>query len=273
MPTPPLLLVFLVCFSLFTPVCRAQAAINSIANSPLPLRNVLIEVRQVQKLRAMRPDGETFKAVALEWYAKQVPQWSPGHADRSLRQLERDLFPWLGDRPMHADSAGNLGVQGQIQARQGQQRQSDNAVQQVLVLNGRSARINLGARTPMRVVQTFVRNGTLIAVPTTVVWESGTGFTATPRWDGSNTVELELGALQTSASSAMGDSAGGMGSAGSVGRPTLQTTTSTLAVSLGEWTTVAQSDTDSDGHRSDVGGNARWATQASSEVQVRLTVP
>ncbi|MBP8018799.1 MAG: integrase arm-type DNA-binding domain-containing protein [Hylemonella sp.] len=59
-----------------------------------------VEVRQVQKLRAMRPDGETFKAVALEWYAKQVPQWSPGHADRSLRQLERDLFPWIGARPI-----------------------------------------------------------------------------------------------------------------------------------------------------------------------------
>ncbi len=236
MPTPPLLLVFLVCFSLFTPVCRAQAAINSIANSPLPLRNVLIEVRQVQSR-----DAQT---TALQ---------SSG--------------------TVHADSAGNLGVQGQIQARQGQQRQSDNAVQQVLVLNGRSARINLGARTPMRVVQTFVRNGTLIAVPTTLVWESGTGFSATPRWNGSNTVELELGAQQTSASSAMGGSAGGMGSAGNVGRPTFQTTTSTLAVSLGEWTTVAQSDTDSDGQRSDVGGNARWATQASSEVQVRLTVP
>lgn len=59
-----------------------------------------VEVRQVQKLRAMRPDGETFKAVAMEWYAKQVPQWSPGHADRSLRQLERDLFPWIGARPI-----------------------------------------------------------------------------------------------------------------------------------------------------------------------------
>ena len=59
-----------------------------------------VEVRKVQKLRAMRPEGDTFKAVALEWYAKQAPQWSPSHAERSLRQLERDLFPWIGDRPI-----------------------------------------------------------------------------------------------------------------------------------------------------------------------------
>lgn len=59
-----------------------------------------VEVRKVQKLRALRPEGDTFKAVALEWYAKRAPQWSPSHAERSLRQLERDLFPWIGERPI-----------------------------------------------------------------------------------------------------------------------------------------------------------------------------
>jgi integrase len=59
-----------------------------------------VEVRKVEKLKAARPDGDTFKAVALEWYGKQAPQWSPSHAERSLRQLERDLFPWIGARPI-----------------------------------------------------------------------------------------------------------------------------------------------------------------------------
>ena len=57
-----------------------------------------VQARKVQKLKASNPAGDTFKVVALEWYAKQAPQWSPAHADRSLRQFERDLFPWLGDR-------------------------------------------------------------------------------------------------------------------------------------------------------------------------------
>lgn len=59
-----------------------------------------VQVRKVEKLKATRPGGDTFKAVALEWYSKQSPQWSESHAERSLRQLERDLFPWIGDRPM-----------------------------------------------------------------------------------------------------------------------------------------------------------------------------
>lgn len=59
-----------------------------------------VELRKMQKLRAIRPEGDTFRAVALEWYSKQAPQWSPSHAARSLRQLERDLIPWIGARPI-----------------------------------------------------------------------------------------------------------------------------------------------------------------------------
>ena len=59
-----------------------------------------VQHRKIAKLRAARTDVDTFKVVALEWYAKQSPQWSKSHAERSLRQLERDLFPWIGSRPM-----------------------------------------------------------------------------------------------------------------------------------------------------------------------------
>ena len=59
-----------------------------------------VQARKAEKLKATRPDGDTFKAVALEWYGKQAPQWSNSHAERSLRQLERDLFPWIGARHM-----------------------------------------------------------------------------------------------------------------------------------------------------------------------------
>lgn len=59
-----------------------------------------LQARKVEKLLAARTGGDTFKTVALDWYAKQSPQWSQSHADRSLRQLERDLFPWIGDRLM-----------------------------------------------------------------------------------------------------------------------------------------------------------------------------
>ena len=59
-----------------------------------------VQARKVEKLKTARPGGDTFQAVALEWYAKQAPQWSASHAERSLRQLERDLFPWICERHM-----------------------------------------------------------------------------------------------------------------------------------------------------------------------------
>jgi integrase len=59
-----------------------------------------VQVRKIEKLRGASAGGDSFKTVAMEWYAKQAPQWSASHAERSLRQLERDLFPWLGARPM-----------------------------------------------------------------------------------------------------------------------------------------------------------------------------
>ena len=59
-----------------------------------------VQARKVEKLRATRTDRDTFKVIALEWYGKQAPQWSESHAGRMLRQLERDLFPSIGERPI-----------------------------------------------------------------------------------------------------------------------------------------------------------------------------
>jgi integrase len=57
-----------------------------------------VQARKLEKLKATRNTGDTFKAIALEWYGKKAPQWSSSHAERMLRQLERDLFPWIGER-------------------------------------------------------------------------------------------------------------------------------------------------------------------------------
>lgn len=57
-----------------------------------------VQVRIAERQKISNPVGDTFKTVSLEWYNKQAPLWSKAHAERSLRQFERDLFPWLGDR-------------------------------------------------------------------------------------------------------------------------------------------------------------------------------
>ena len=39
--------------------------------------------RKLDKLKGQREGGDTFKAVALEWHAKQIGRWCPGRARRA----------------------------------------------------------------------------------------------------------------------------------------------------------------------------------------------
>lgn len=67
-----------------------------------------VQARKVERLKATNPVGDTFKGVALEWFEKQSPNWSDAHSKRSKRQLERDIFPWLGDRRLKEIEAVEL---------------------------------------------------------------------------------------------------------------------------------------------------------------------
>src|SRR6185437_12910599 len=44
--------------------------------------------------------ADTFEAVAREWFAKFSTRWAPSHADKVIRRLERDVFPWMGRKPI-----------------------------------------------------------------------------------------------------------------------------------------------------------------------------
>ena len=54
--------------------------------------------RKVAKLKALTPAADTFEATALEWYAIRLDSWSSHYAIREKRNLEKDLFPFLGSR-------------------------------------------------------------------------------------------------------------------------------------------------------------------------------
>lgn len=56
------------------------------------------QVRKVEKIKAATPAGDIFKATALEWYAMKLDSWSSHYAIREKRNLEKDLFPFLGER-------------------------------------------------------------------------------------------------------------------------------------------------------------------------------
>ncbi|MBE6442793.1 MAG: DUF4102 domain-containing protein [Desulfovibrio desulfuricans] len=44
--------------------------------------------------------GQTFEAVAREWYGKKRCAWTPGHQKKILLRLENQLFPYLGNVPL-----------------------------------------------------------------------------------------------------------------------------------------------------------------------------
>lgn len=50
----------------------------------------------------------SFKAVALQWYDKNMMDKSESHQKRTLALLHRDLFPWLGDRAITEIKAPEL---------------------------------------------------------------------------------------------------------------------------------------------------------------------
>jgi integrase len=56
-------------------------------------------VRKAQK-QAETEETETFEVIAREWHTKFTHTWTTGHADKLLSAMTRDLFPWLGARPI-----------------------------------------------------------------------------------------------------------------------------------------------------------------------------
>ena len=58
------------------------------------------EYRKVQKATNIERAANSFEAVAREWIAKFAPNWSPAHGKKITKRFERDVFPWVGGRPV-----------------------------------------------------------------------------------------------------------------------------------------------------------------------------
>lgn len=74
---------------------RRDAARKLLADGVDPGEN-----RKVQKLAREERASNNFEVVAREWYAKHSPNWAESHRDRLLRLFDRDIFPWIGRRPI-----------------------------------------------------------------------------------------------------------------------------------------------------------------------------
>lgn len=76
------------------------------------------ELKKAIKTQKAERAANSFEAVAREWYAKHAPGWATSHADKIIRRLERDVFPWVGGRPIAELSAPEiLATMRRIEAR------------------------------------------------------------------------------------------------------------------------------------------------------------
>lgn len=54
------------------------------------------------------PPVDSFEAVAREWYDKNAPNWAATHSEKIIRRLERDVFPWIGRKPVESIRPADL---------------------------------------------------------------------------------------------------------------------------------------------------------------------
>ena len=66
------------------------------------------EKRKAAKVARAEAVSNSFEAVAREWFSKQSPGWAPTHADKIIQRLEKDVFPWLGSKPIGDIAAPDL---------------------------------------------------------------------------------------------------------------------------------------------------------------------
>lgn len=66
------------------------------------------EHRKATKSARADRAANSFEVVAREWYGKLAPTWHAAHGDRIIRRFERDIFPWVGGRPVAEVSAPEL---------------------------------------------------------------------------------------------------------------------------------------------------------------------
>ncbi len=77
---------------------RAYEARKLLANGADPME-IKKEGRAAQ-IEAAVASEETVENIAREWFQKFSSQWVGSHADKIIRRLERDLFPYLGKKEM-----------------------------------------------------------------------------------------------------------------------------------------------------------------------------
>ncbi|TAG24950.1 MAG: hypothetical protein EAZ37_14550 [Burkholderiales bacterium] len=224
----PRILAFIAVLSLFLKPFGSVAGAEPAGGAPknvvtqaqanpvvLPQRNLQIEIRQIGNDAVQRSSVDAQGRVILQ----------PG-------------------------SSRSEGVVGIDQSRSNQSR---SLQQQALVLNGRSVSFTLGQTLPLRVVQVLIYKDVVNFVPSAVLIDRNSGFTARPLWYGDDVAEVEIstmlaqGAKQSKVST-------------------------TLPIQMNEWITIAQTEESQISSTSGILSRSNQQGQISLRVDIRVTV-
>lgn len=66
------------------------------------------ENRKATKTAKADRAANSFEAVAREWFATHSQNWAASHAEKIIQRLEKDIFPWLGGKPIAEITAPEL---------------------------------------------------------------------------------------------------------------------------------------------------------------------
>lgn len=58
------------------------------------------EQRKATKAAVTERAANSFEAIGREWFASFSKKWVKGHSDKILRRLERNVYPYIGSRPI-----------------------------------------------------------------------------------------------------------------------------------------------------------------------------
>ncbi|MBL8500084.1 MAG: integrase arm-type DNA-binding domain-containing protein [Nitrosomonas sp.] len=82
---------------------RRDEARKLLANGVDPSEN-----RKAIKSTRMDRAANSIEVVGREWFAKYSPTWASNHGVRIIRRFERDIFPWIGGKPIAEITAPEL---------------------------------------------------------------------------------------------------------------------------------------------------------------------
>ncbi|TFH10439.1 MAG: DUF4102 domain-containing protein [Nitrosomonadales bacterium] len=74
---------------------RREKARKLLANGADPSNT-----KKAKKISSRVLSDDSFEIVAREWFMGRVPNWKESQSSKIISQFERDIFPWLGARPV-----------------------------------------------------------------------------------------------------------------------------------------------------------------------------